>query len=146
MLCHNEHLGIGDSTWVAVAKLEQEHDTKPFFSAVRKFYVASLKKMRKKFPFGDTLLKDLGVLQPDKTATYSVSTVIKLAKRFPQLGLDSSDAIDSLHEECLDFTLSPADLPTPMGYKATDGSMKPFLVESGKNKDSRWTYEIPQTV
>ena len=48
----NEHLGIGD-TWVAVAELEQEHDTKPFFWAVRKFYVASLKKMLKKFPFGE---------------------------------------------------------------------------------------------
>ena len=89
-------MGIEDSTWEAVAELEQEQDTKPFFSAVRKFYVASLKKMLKKFPFGDTLLKDLEVLQPNKTAAFPVSTVVKLAKRFPQLCLDSSDDIDAL--------------------------------------------------
>ena len=35
----DEHLGIGDDTWVSVADLEQEYDTKPFFSAVRKFYL-----------------------------------------------------------------------------------------------------------
>ena len=33
----NEHLGIGNDTWVSVAELEKEHDTKVFFSAVRKF-------------------------------------------------------------------------------------------------------------
>ena len=68
--------------------------------------------MLKKFPFGDTLLKDLEVLQHDKTATFSVSTVVKLAKRFPQLCLDSSDDMDSLREEFLDFTLAPTVLPT----------------------------------
>ena len=42
-------------------------------------------KMLKKFPFiiNDTLLKDVGVLQPDKTVTYEVSTITRLAKRFP---------------------------------------------------------------
>ena len=121
----NEHLGIGDSTWAAVAELEQEHDTKPFFSAVRNFYIASLKKMLKKFPFDDTLLKDLGILQPNKTATYEVSTVVKLAKRFPQLGLASSDAIDALSDEFRDLKLSKIELPTPKEYKAADGIWKP---------------------
>ena len=31
-----EHLGIGSNTWISVAELEQEHDTKPFFDAVKK--------------------------------------------------------------------------------------------------------------
>ena len=114
----DENLGIGDNTWAAVAELELEHDTKPFFSAVRKFYVASLKKMLKKFPFNDTLLKDLGVLQPDKTATYEVSTITRLAKRFPQVGVNSSDDLDALSQEFMDFSLSQTDLPTPKEYSA----------------------------
>ena len=48
----NELLGIGNDTWVSVAELEQEHDPKPFFTAVRKFYVASVKKMLNKFRLG----------------------------------------------------------------------------------------------
>ena len=34
----DENLGIGNDTWIAVATMEEEHDTKPFFVAVRKFY------------------------------------------------------------------------------------------------------------
>ena len=81
--------------------------------------------MLHRFPFGDTLLKDLGVLQPDKTASYPVSTIIGLAKRFPQLGLADSVSLDKLREEFLDFTLSPSDLPTPSEYLAADGTLKP---------------------
>ena len=62
----DKNMGIGDSTWLVLAEVENEHDTKPFFSAVRKFYLATIKKMLKKFPFGDSLLKDLGVVQPEK--------------------------------------------------------------------------------
>jgi len=68
-----------------LAEIEKEHDIKPFFNAVRKFYVASIciQKMIQKFPFQDPLLKD----QPEKTASYSVGTVLGLAiaKCFPQL-------------------------------------------------------------
>ncbi len=46
-------------------------NTTPFFEAVKEFYLATLKKMFKKFPFGDTILKDLGI-QPQKTKTYTV--------------------------------------------------------------------------
>lgn len=68
----NENLGIGTETWVSVAAFEEERDPKPFFDAVRKFYLASNhQKMIKKFPFGDSILKDLGVLQPDKTSSFS---------------------------------------------------------------------------
>ena len=68
--------------WASLAQLQEEHDLKPFFTAVRKFYIASTTKMIKKFPFCDSLLKDLGVLQP---ASYSVENIIGLAKFFPQL-------------------------------------------------------------
>lgn len=41
----DEHLGIGTDTWISVAELEQEYDTKPFFSAVRNFYLATIQKI-----------------------------------------------------------------------------------------------------
>lgn len=95
---------------------------KPFFSAVKQFYLATLKKMFKKFPFGDTILKDLGIVQPNKTSSYTVNTVHRLAKRFPQIELASSDSLDSLAE---DFLLSPNDLPPRRYYKDCDGTEKP---------------------
>ena len=80
--------------------------------------------MLKKFPFGDTLLRDLAVLQPDQTTTHSTDTIISLAKRFPQLGLDDLESLDQLREEFLDFCLSPMDLPTPSNYLAADCTTK----------------------
>uniref|UniRef100_A0A1X7SHY9 HAT C-terminal dimerisation domain-containing protein n=1 Tax=Amphimedon queenslandica TaxID=400682 RepID=A0A1X7SHY9_AMPQE len=134
----DENLGVGDSTWTFLHEVEEEHDLKPFFIAVRSFYVNSIKKMLQKFPFGDTLLKDLGILQPQKAASYPVSTVVRLAKRFPQLGLADSASLDELSEEFNDFTLSPSDLPTPGEYRAADDEMKPktgfYWSEVGKIK------------
>ncbi|KAL5502306.1 hypothetical protein EMCRGX_G009055 [Ephydatia muelleri] len=66
-----------------------------------------------------------GVLQPDKAASFSVDTVIGLAKRFPQPDLADSASLDQLREEFIDFTLSPSDLPTPGEYHAADGTIKP---------------------
>ena len=111
-----ENLGIGTDTWTSVAVLEEEHDTKPFFDAVREFYVNTIKKMIKKFPFGDTILQDLGILVPEKASSYPANTIIRLAKRFPQLELSDSNSLDQLREEFLDYTLSPMDLPTQEQY------------------------------
>ena len=134
----DEHLGIGDDTWVSVAVLEEEHDPKPFYSAVRKFYPASLQKMIKKFPFGDPLMKNLEILHPDKTASFSVSTVVSLAKRFPQLGLSDAESLRLLCEEFMDFTLSPSDLPSTQTYNACDHTKKvcagPFWWQVGQMK------------
>ena len=55
----DENLGLGDSTWTYISVLDEEQDLKPIFSAIRSFYVATLRKMLKKFPFSDTILKDL---------------------------------------------------------------------------------------
>lgn len=57
----NELLRIGDETWICVDDLEQEHDTKPFFSVVR---LSTITKMLSKFSFGDTLMKNLAILYP----------------------------------------------------------------------------------
>ncbi len=40
----DENLELGDSTWAALPEMEEEFDTKPFYQAVRDFYVASLNK------------------------------------------------------------------------------------------------------
>lgn len=86
-----------------------------FFKAVRDFYVASLKKMLKKFPFGDSILD---IINPDKFCSYSFSTVEGLAKRFSQLGLADSRTLDLLREEFMDFKLSPADHPPFSTYNS----------------------------
>ena len=110
----------------------------PFFSAVKQFYFATLQKMFKKFPFGDTILKDLGIVQPNKTDSYTVNTIHRLAKRFPQIELASSDSLDHLAEEFTDFLLSPSDLPPLTYYKDCDGTKTPrpgpFWWEVGKMK------------
>lgn len=49
--------------------------------------------MIKKFPFEDSILKDLGILQPDKTSSYSATTLLNLAKRFPQIGLSDPELL-----------------------------------------------------
>ena len=63
------------------------------------FYFCSVilyKKMLKKFPLGDSLLKDLSVLQPDKTSTFSDNVLVNLANQFSQLGLADADSLDHL--------------------------------------------------
>ena len=95
----DENLGIGTETWRSLVELEAERELKPFFSAVRKFFIASITKMLKKFPFGDSILKDLGVLQPQQTASYSIDTILGLAKHFPQLDLADSASLDQLRDQ-----------------------------------------------
>ena len=132
----NENLGLGDDTWAYISSLEEEQDVTPFYAAVRGFYVATVTKMLKKFPFGDTILKDLGIINPHQVRSYTFSTIKSLTKRFRQLQLDDSDSLDKLREEFMDFTLSPADLPDPSLYKSASGE-KPragvFWNEVGQN-------------
>ena len=73
----DENVGIGRETWVSVAGLEATYDTTPFFTAVRQFYHSSTKTMLKKFPFGDMLLKDLSVLYPENTPSFSFRKLLK---------------------------------------------------------------------
>ena len=64
-----ENLSIGDETWLCISALEEEMGTKPFL-CVKAFYSATLQKFFKKFPFGNTILQDLGIVQPTKTKSY----------------------------------------------------------------------------
>ena len=109
-------VNFGDETWLCISALEEEMDTKPFL-CVKAFYSATVQKFFKKFPFGDTILQDLGIVQPTKTKSYTVSTIKRLAKRFPQIELDSPDSLHLLAQEFTDFLLSPEDLPALRYYK-----------------------------
>ena len=104
-----------------IAQIEEEHDISPFLESIKNFYIASTKLMLKKFPFGDSLMKDLAILQPDATATFSPNTVISLATRFPQLGISN---LDALREELRDFQLSQTDIPLIVQYKAGDSAFR----------------------
>ena len=104
-----ENLSIGDETWSCISALEEEMDTKPFL-CIKAFYSATLQKFFKIFPFGDTILQDLGIVQPTKTK--SCTTIKRLAKRFPQIELDSPDSLHLLAQEFTDFLLSPQDHPS----------------------------------
>ena len=112
-----DDLSIGDETWLCISALEEEMDTKPFFFlCVKAFYSVTLQKLFKKFPFGDTILQDLGIVQPTKTKSYTVSTIKRLAKRFPQIELDSPDSLHLLAQEFTDYVLSPEDHPALTYY------------------------------
>lgn len=137
----NENLGIGDNTCVAIAAVEEEHDIKPFFFSIRNFYLSSIKKMLKKFPFGDTLLSDLGILQPEKASSYEVSTVLRLAKKFPQLDLSTSEQLSHLREEFSDFLLSPLEIQSLITtYTARDPSFNPYRASEKVEKPRPGTF------
>ena len=55
--------------------------------------------LQKNFLFNDTLMKDLSVLNPEKAASFPISKIVDLAKRFPQVGLTDSVELDKLSEE-----------------------------------------------
>ena len=80
----------------------------------------------------------MGIVQPIKKKSYTVSTIKKIAKRFPQIELDSPDSLHLLAQEFTDFVLSPEDLPVLRYYKDCNGVEKPrpglFWWEVGKIK------------
>ena len=67
-LLDNGEIGIGTDTWATLTVLQEEMPLTPFFVAVKQFYRRSTEKMLKKFPFGDSLLRDLLVLNSTKVS------------------------------------------------------------------------------
>ena len=107
-------MGIGRATWACVSELEEElYPKPPFFTAVCNFYIATIKKVLKKFPFKDSILKDLGIINHEQACCNTLNTIEKLAKQFPQFDLHTSNSLDRrLREEFTDFKLSPGDHPS----------------------------------
>ena len=81
--------------------------------------------MLKKFPFADTLLQDLAIVNPETTVEFKVRTVLALAKRFSQLKSDNSGDLDKQKEKFQDFLLSPDDLPAVTHYQSEEGGKHP---------------------
>ena len=89
------------------------------FKSVRYFYVAIVEKMVKIFfPFHDTVLKDLSVLNPDPKLrdTWSSTMVRNLVTRF---NIVADDEIEPLVEDFQDYQLSLDDDLPEMGRKKT---------------------------
>ena len=120
----DENLGIGDDTWASIGVLEVEHDSKPFFTAIRTSN-NSKGAQKEKNSYGDSLLKDFEIINPESVNTYSFPTVLSLAKRFPQIVWSESSKLDKLWEEFMDIKLSLVDHPPIQQYKSADKSMRP---------------------
>ena len=58
----DESLGVGDATWTHIAQMEEEYDMKPFCTAVRNFYVATIQKIFLNFPSETLFLRIWGLL------------------------------------------------------------------------------------
>ena len=74
--------------------------------------MVSTKKFVANFSFGDSLMKDLGIIQPVNTISQMVST------------LSDPASLQTLKEQFKDFQLSPSDLPSFAEYKAGDDVMQ----------------------
>ena len=60
-------------------------------------------------------------------ATYEVNTILRLAKKFPQLGLSTPEHLSHLRDEFSDFLLSPSEIqPLISTYSALDPSFNSY--------------------
>lgn len=100
------------------------------FNSVRQFYVTIVAKMVRIFPFHDTLLKDLAVLNPDPKINdnWSPAMVVNLATQFD---IVAADQLDHLVAEFQDYLLSQDDdLPS----FSSDSRVDIFWAEMGQKK------------
>ena len=84
-----------------------------FFTTVRAFYheACAVSKMVSKFPFRDTTIRDLSLLDPSSRSKTTSASVTRLAKRFLRL---STEDMDDLHREFLDYKSMPEDQLPPV--------------------------------
>ena len=77
--------------------------------------------MIKKFPFGDTLLQDLGNLVPDKVTTYSIDTVIREVMQMVK------NSVKMLKRDTMLLVLLEVLLALIKSYSGAGASSKYFL-------------------
>ena len=107
-LAESDISGI-EAEQVEAADLDQDK----FFSGVKKFYVAVVKGIIKRFPWKDSTLRDLVVLNPDLRQTAGVSrpAMHNLAARFP-LAIPPADT-NTLFSQFSDYQVAAVnELPT----------------------------------
>ena len=105
--------------------MEEDNDPKLLYTAehTRNLYVGTLKNMLKKFPFSDSIFKDLGVISLDQVCT---PTVLLWHNQEPsnsiatnrELHVTEDKALDQLQEEIMDFTISTGDYLCVETYKS----------------------------
>ncbi|XP_062621347.1 uncharacterized protein LOC134282943 [Saccostrea cucullata] len=82
--------------------------------------------MLKKFPFKDSLLQDLRIIDPKNRKDVTAETAMNLAKRFKIL---QDEDLDSLTDECHDYVVSPDDdLPS------AEQEINTFWIEMSQQK------------
>ena len=113
-------------------------------------YTATLKKMFiKKFPFSDTILKDLGIINPLQVHSYSFGTIKSLAEWFKQLELADSDLLDALRDEFMDymdFTSDLPDLSLDQYYQQVRKCLKQVCFGKPANKNAGWRSQVSSFV
>ena len=91
-----------------------EEECDMFFNHVRSFYTTFLQTLIRKFPFKSPILRDLRILNPAERRNWEdfPAAVVRLAKQFPQLGLNEGEKLEQLKTEAIDFFMAdPAELP-----------------------------------
>lgn len=86
-------------------------EMKSFLHHVQLFYIEAAKQIKQRFPIDDDILKCLNILNPDTINSTSASTVVGLAKKFPNIVSDNElERIDSEWRE-IQF-MEPRELPS----------------------------------
>ena len=113
-----ETLEVGEEARVLEKNLQEEGmgpDVSHFFHHIKVFYTTFVKTLMKEFPFHSTALCDLRILNPSERRAYKEfpAAVLRLAKQqFPQLGFSTTDKLEELKTEAIDFQMADAaDLP-----------------------------------
>ena len=95
----DNELGIGTSTRMLLCEPDSADEyigttiEKRFYTSVRLFYECGVTKMLAKFPFKDSTLKDLSLLDPRNRLEINVSSSLNLAKRFCYYNCDELDLL-----------------------------------------------------
>ena len=120
----NEELGVGISTLLLLAEFQDEIEGTPietrFFSSVRLFYQETVRKMFAKFPFKDSVLTDLSLLDPHQREIISLASVVRLCSRF--FTACPSEQRDDILNEFRDFRATPDEYLPTLDFPTTDSS------------------------
>ena len=108
-----ETLEVGEEARVLAKNLQEEGmgpEVSHFFHHIKVFYTTFVKTLMKKFPFHSTVLCDLRILNPSERRDYKEfpPAVLRLAKQFPQLGFSTTDKLEELKTEAIDFQMADA--------------------------------------
>ena len=113
----NDQFKVGEKARELTNVLSEEgfeEECDMFFNHVRSIYTTFLQTLIRKFPFKSPILHDLRILNPAERRNWEdfPAAVVRLAKQFPQLGLNEGEKLVQLKTEAIDFFMAdPAELP-----------------------------------